>query len=154
MFVSETYSLQDCKYYCDWSKLTSTWTKDTSVSGRLIYIAPYTWSEAVDMEFKFQSIPSTTFIGLKVANSLGMKFALGRISGQWRVDYNTNQSQNISPSITTDSVILLKSTALNSQTLYVDDSSILSKSTSNNSQGLRCDVFNNDAFELEYVKVL
>lgn len=154
MILQETYSIEDCKYYCDWSKLTSTWTKDTSVSGRLIYIAPYTWSEAVDMEFKFKSIPSTTFVGLKFANTLPMKFSFGRVSGQWRVDYNANQSQNVNPTVTTDSVILLKSTALNSQTLYVDDSSIVSKSTSNDSQGLRCDVFNNDAFELEYVKVL
>lgn len=93
-------------------------------------------------------------MGLTTLNDIGLKFSLGRLSGQWVCFYNRNQTQNINPSITTNSEILLKSSALNNQSLYVDDSLITSKTTINEGQKLRVDVFNNDAFELEYIKIL
>ena len=154
MFLTKTYAIEDCKYYGDWSKITSTWTQDTSVSGRVIYIAPYTWSTAVDMEFKFTSIPQTFFLGLKLPNELAMKYGLGRINGSWQIPYNTNKTAYISPTITTDDVILIKSNALNSQSLYVDDTLVNTQSTSNNSQGVRVDVFSGNSYELEYIKIL
>lgn len=152
--VSETYTIEDCKYYCDWSKITSTWTLDTSVSGRVIYIAPHTWSEAVDMEFKFTSIPQTFFLGLKLPDALVMKYGLGRINGTWQIPYNNNKTAYISPTITTNSVVHIKSNALNSQSLYVDDALVNTQSTSNNSQGVRVDVFSGNSYELEYIKIL
>ena len=106
------------------------------------------------MEFKFKSIPQTFFLGLKLPDGLAMKYGLGRINGSWQIPYNNNKTAYISPTITTSSVVRIKSNALNSQSLYVDDTLVNTQSTSNNSQGVRVDVFSGNSYELENIKIL
>lgn len=159
--VSERYSIRDVHYYADYSKIKSTWTKDTSVSGRTIY----NYLNAVGnttVEFKLKnSVPTSYLMGIgKFYNGGQLKSTIFNNNGTTKQWYSVegggeNLQRSISASITSNTVFKFTISNTNTISFYVDDVLIGTDNCRNNfSNYLRIDDFTSTPLDLDYVIVV
>lgn len=156
--------VQDLSFYADsMQKIKDTFINDTSVSGRTIYLSSFTFNSDVEIEFKLKNIPQNWLVGF---GSDGTTF---NGKGSWFKIQNYNQNkasimwQNTSGGandvgITTDygtsTVFTIKSEDINKIYWYLDSVVKASRDTHTGTPlGLRVDVFDNQDYDIEYIKV-
>jgi len=159
--VSERYDIQDLDYYAEWSKITSTWSTDTSVSGRTIYNYLTNFGNDVSIEFKYKnSIPSNTLIGFgkfySGSNEIKGMFFNYNNSPQawWSQGTSLGSSESLGATPTSNDV--LKITVENNTTVkwYLNGTLLKTKTARTDfGQTLRIDDFTSTPMELEYIKV-
>lgn len=160
MFLIQTYSIRDVHYYADYSKVKSTWTVDTSVSGRTIY----NYLNAVGdttVEFKLKNLPNNAIVGIGRFSSgvnqiKNIYFRYNSGNQQWHsTDSRDNNSRNISQTVTANSVFKFVISNTNTISFYVDDVLVATdncKSSFGNT--LRIDDFTSTPLDLDYVIVV
>jgi len=159
--VTETYDIQDLDYYAEWSKITSTWSTDTSISGRTIYNYLTNFGNDVSIEFKYKnSVPSNTLIGFgkyySGSNEIKGIFFNHNNSSQawWSQGTSLGSSESLGATPTSNDV--LKITVENNTTVkwYLNDTLLKTKTARTDfGQTLRIDDFTSTPMELEYIKV-
>lgn len=165
MFVSESFVVYDYPYYSDnMQKIKNSFIVDTSVSGRTIYLSPFTFNSDVELEFKFKNTPPASWvIGFgSDGSTYNGKGAFFRLQG-----YNSNKnsimwvttsggSTDASLNYTIDENTILKISTENIHHInwYIGSSYVAYRDTHTGTPlGLRLDVFNNIDYEIEYIKV-
>lgn len=164
---SDEIQIQDAYYYADENKIISTWTKITSVAGRVIYKTPLEISATQDvtLEFKFKSISTiyntmSSVVGVDLTRGTTFDHRMGVISTYNDVSsyYSSSSSYRNkigdATSLTTNSVykiVLTNGTAK----WYRDDVQFASYSIEPTStSALRYDIFNTNTSHLEYLKII
>ena len=158
VFVSKTYSIEDCLLYGDWQRITSIFNSTNFVSGRTIYHLKTQYSDDVSLEFKFKdNVPSSFLIGFGETNGTSTAFSK-------MMFYNNNNSLSIfkdnstvnisNPSKTVDTVFKLVTNDLHKISAYMDNALKTTQSTNNSySLHLRIDSFTATPTTLDYLKV-
>lgn len=158
-FVSETYSIRDVHYYADYSKIKSSWAKDTSVSGRTIYSYLNNVTNGTVL-FKVNNLPNSFIVGIgKYYNGGQIKDMFVRMNSQNQHWYSTNstenQSVNISQTVTANSIFKFVITNSHTIAFYVDDVLVATTNTKTSfNPTLRIDDFTASPLDLEYVIIL
>lgn len=157
--VSETYSIRDVHYYADYSKIKSSWVKDTSVSGRTIYSYLNNVTNGTVL-FKVNNLPNSFIVGIgKFYNGGQIKDMFVRMNSQNQHWYSTNssenQSVNISQTVTANSIFKFVITNSHTIAFYVDDVLVATTNTRTSfNPTLRIDDFTASPLDLEYVIIL
>ncbi len=161
--LEETTSIEDCIFYGDMAKVKSTFSKNTSVSGRTIYYPSSAYNQDVELSWKFKNnIPASFLIGF--ANPLSpytTKLSLYRNTNSQFVFYWSDSSQNnreyvfnsseMNPSV--DDVFKITSEDINKLSMFLNNT-VKGYRDTNTSLPLqvRIDDFNN-VMELDYLKI-
>ena len=145
-------------------KIKNRFIPDTSTaSGRTIYLSPFTFDSDVALEFKFKNnIPASWLIGFgSNGTSINNKALYFKISGynqsKLSIMYQESSSATsvgLDTNISISTVFKLTTENLHKVNWYRND--VIDANRTTNSSlplGLRLDVFNNNDYELEYVKV-
>ena len=163
---SETYVVHDYQYYADsMSKIKNTFIVNTSVSGRTVYLSSFTFSSDVELEFKFKNtVPSNWLIGFgsdgtTTYTTKGYLFTIAgynssHTSIMWADSSNVARDASLRRVLSSSEVVKISTENINKIYWYIDDTVQASRDTYTGTPlGLRFDVFNNNDFELDYVKV-
>ena len=162
--VTETYDVHDYQYYADsMSKIKTNFTPITNVSGRTIYISPFTFNSDVELEFKLKNIPNSWLIGFGSDGTTwkdkGLWFKLQNynqnyLSIMYRDTGNSNRDVGITNNYDTSTVFTIKSENLNKIYWYLDTVTKAYRDTYTSMPlGLRIDIFDNQDYGIEYIKV-
>ena len=158
--LEETVSIEDCLFYGDFNKLKSVFNKNTSVSGRIIYYPTGTYSEDVELTWRFKNnIPNQFLIGF--ANPLApftTKLSIYRHQNGNYVFYWSDSSQNnreyilnINPTV--DDVFKISSENINKLYLYLN-STLYGYRDTNTSLPLQVRIDDhNSTLDLEFLKI-
>lgn len=158
--LSESVVIEDCIFYGDMEAVKSTFSKNTSVSGRIIYYPNATYNQDVELSWKFKNnIPNQFLIGF--ANPLApftTKLSLWKnSSGQhifyFSVDGQLNQSYVLGmvPSVNDEFKITTEN--INKLSLYRNNAIEGYRNTpSSLPLQVRIDDFDN-TMDLEYLKI-
>lgn len=158
--VTETYSIRDVHYYADYDKVKSTWTVDTSVSGRTIYNYLTAVGDTT-VEFKLKNLPGNVIVGIGRLSSgvnqiKNFYFRYNSGNQQWySTNSRDNNSRNISQTVTANSVFKFVISNTNTISFYIDDV-LVATDTCKSSYGntLRIDDFTSTPLDLDYVIVV
>ena len=155
--------VRDVHYYADYDKVKSTWTKETSVSGRTIY----NYLNAVGnttVEFKLKNtVPTSYLVGIgKFYNGGQIKSMIFNNNGTTKQWYSLeggqsqeNLQRNINTPITSNTVFKFVISNTNTISFYVDDVLIATDNCrSGFSNYLRIDDFTSTPLDLDYVIVV
>ena len=158
--LEETALIEDCILYADWDTVKSAFSKNTSVSGRIIYYPNATYNQDVELSWKFKNnIPNQFLIGF--ANPLApfttklslYKNASGQYIFYWSDSSRNNQEYTLGMNPTVNDVF--KITTENIHKLYMYQNGSLTGYRDTNTSlplQLRVDDFNN-TMELDYLKI-
>ena len=161
-FVTERFVVRDVHYYANYDKIKSTWTKETSVSGRTIY----NYLNAVGnttVEFKLKNtVPTSYLVGIgKFYNGGQIKSMVFNNNGTTKHWYSTgsggneNKQRSVSATITSNTVFKFIITNTNTISFYVDDVLIATDNCrSDFGNTLRIDDFTSTPLDLDYVIVV
>jgi hypothetical protein len=158
--LEETIPIEDCIFYGDMNAVKSTFEKNTSVSGRIIYYPDAIYNQDVELSWKFKNnIPNQFLIGF--ANPLApftTKLSLYRNANQQYIFYYSDTSRNnqeyvlgMNPSVND----IFKITSENINKLYMHLNSALEGYRDTNTSlplQLRIDDFNN-TMDLDFIKI-
>ena len=164
MFLQESFVVYDYPYYADsMQKIKDTFIKDTSVSGRTIYESPFTFSSDVELEFKLKNIPQNWIVGFGSDGTTwkdkGLWFKLQNynqnyLNIMYRDTGNSNRDVAITNNYNTSTVFTIKSENLHKIYWYLDNVVKASRDTYTGMPlGLRIDIFDNQDYDIEYIKV-
>ena len=162
--VSESFVVYDYPYYANsMQKIKDTFIKDTSVSGRTIYESPFTFSSDVELEFKLKNIPQSWLVGFGsdgttwVAKGLWFKlqnYNQNKASIMYTDTSGSNRDVSITTSYDASTVFTIKSENTHKIYWYLNGVVQASRDTHTGTPlGLRFDVFNNQDYDIEYIKV-
>ena len=158
--LEESVTIEDCIFYGDMDAIKSAFSKNTSVSGRIIYYPGSTYSADVELSWKFKNnIPKQFLIGF--ANPLApftTKLSLYRNASQqyifyWSDSNRNNQEYTLAMNPIVNDVFKIKTENINKLYMY-HNSSLTGYRDTNTSLPLqlRIDDFNN-TMELEFIKI-
>jgi len=164
MIVSERCSIEDLPFYADnMSKIKNTFIADTSVTGRTIYVSPFTFNSDVELEFKLKNIPNNWVVGF---GSDGSNITN---KGVWFKIQNYNQDKasimyvdtggsardvGITTDYSTSTVFTIYSDNIHKIYWSLDTVAKAYRDTYTGLPlGLRVDVFDNQDYDIEYIKV-
>ena len=157
MNLQETYEVEDCLLYQDMTKIKSSWTKDTSVSGRTIYKLTPNYQNDVELTFQLKgTIPSSFMIGFGETGGSPLYWA----KCMWYKDGNTlkvfadNDGWTIKTwAESTSTVFKLQTSNLHGITPYYNTTATTKRNTNSSYPlNLRIDDFAN-VLDLDYLKV-
>lgn len=158
IFLQETYEVEDCHFYGDMAKIKSSWTSDTSVSGHTGYAFDTTFTDDVEVSFKFKnSLPSRWLIGFAPA-WVTYKAIYSQEANFWIYWTPTNASsstyERYNASKTVNSVFKLTTEDLHKITYTVDDVGAVTKETNSN-MPLKLMVRENNSYPItfDYMKI-
>jgi hypothetical protein len=146
-------------------KIKNSFIVDTSVSGRTIYLSPFTFNSDVELEFKFKnSLPNSWVIGFGSDGSStfkikGLWFKLQNYNqnkphAQWTTTSGSATDVTVDTTISASTVFTIKSENINKIYWYLDNVVKAYRDTSTSIPlGLRLDVFDNQDYDIEYIKV-
>ena len=157
MFLTKTYTVEDCKLYATMSKIKSSWTKDTSVSGRTIYKLTPNYQTDVELTFKLKgTIPSSFMVGFGETGgspTYWSKLVYLRYNDTlYAVADNSNNISLSNPSISTDTIFKFTTSNLHSITGYLDDVGKITRNT-NSGHGLNLRIDDFGGLDIDYLKV-
>ena len=158
VLLQERYDVQDCWFYGDMAKIKSSWTSDTSVSEHTGYAFDTTFTDDVEVSFKFKnSLPSRWLIGFAPA-WVTYKAIYSQEANMWIYWTPTNSSsrtyERYNASKTVNSVFKLTTEDLHKITYTVDDVGAVTKET-NSSLPLKFLVRENNSYPItfDYLKI-
>ena len=163
--VTERYDVYDYPYYSDnMQKIKNTFIADTTTaSDRTIYLSSFTFNSDVEIEFKLKNIPNSWLIGFgsngTTWNAKGLWFKLQNYNqNKASIMYVDTGGSTRDVSITTDygtsTVFTIKSENINKIYWYLDNVVKAYRDTSTSLPlGLRVDIFDNQDYDIEYIKV-
>lgn len=158
MFLQEIFVLQDCWFYGDMTKIKSSWTSDTSVAGHTGYAFDTTFTDDVEVSFKFKnSLPSRWLIGLAPSWTT-YKAIYSQEANMWIYWTPTNSSsstyERYNASKTVNSVFKLTTENLDTITYTIDDVGTVTKETNSN-MPLKLLVRENNSYPItfDYLKI-
>lgn len=156
--LEETTPIEDCLFYGDMTDVVSDFISTSFVSGRTIYYQDSSYTDDVELEFKFKnSVPSTFLFGFGDTNGTSAAYAK-------MMYYNNNgtlqcfvDNSSVSignPSKTVDTVFKVTSSNLHTLSGYLGTTKYIERNTSS-SHGLRVriDSFTSTPVELDYLKI-
>ena len=164
MFLTKTFVVYDYPYYSDnMQKIKNTFIANTTVSGRTIYLSPFTFNSDVEIEFKLKNIPNSWLIGFGSDgtswNSKAVWFKLqnynqNKASIMYIDTGGSNHDVSITDSYGTSTVFTLKSENIHKIYWYLDSVVKAYRDTKTSLPlGLRIDIFDNQDYDIEYIKV-
>ena len=156
--------VQDLSFYADsMQKIKDTFIVDTSVSGRTIYLSPFTFNSDVELEFKLKNIPQSWLVGFGSDgtswNTKGLWFKIqnynqNKASIMWRNTSGVANDIGITTDYGTSTVFTIKSENINKIYWYLNGVVQASRDTHTGTPlGLRFDVFDNQDYDIDYIKV-
>ena len=146
------------------SKITSSFNTITNVSGRTIYVSPFTFSSDCEILYKFKNTPPNSWlIGFgsngTTWNAKGCFFKLQGYNNNknginWVDTGGTIRDVGIDATIDSTTVQRIYSTNINRINWEVNNTAVAYRDTSTSVPlGVRFDVFNNNDYEIDYIKV-
>ena len=162
--LTKTYAVQDYQYYANsMQKIKDTFINDTSVSGRTIYESRFTFNSDVEIEFKLKNIPNSWLIGFGSDgtswNSKAVWFKIqnynqNKASIMYADTGGTVRDVGITTSYDTSTVFKIKSENIHKIYWYLNGAVQGSRDTRTTIPlGLRVDIFDNQDYDIEYIKV-
>ena len=160
----QIFVVHDYQYYADsMQKIKNSFIVDTSVSGRTIYESPFTFSSDVEIEFKLKNIPNNWVIGFgsdgTVYNSKAVWFKLqnynqNKLSIMYMDTGGTARDVSITTDYGTSTVFKIKSENVHKIYWYLNGGIQAYRDTKTGVPlGLRVDIFDNQDYDIEYIKV-
>ena len=165
MSLIQIFSVEDCLYYANsMNTVKSKFISDTSVSGRTIYVSPFTFDEDCVLTCKFKSTPPNNWlVGFgSDGTTFNLKGLIFKVQGynssktsiMWADSSNVGRDASLNNTVTANTVLKITTTDLNRLNWYIDDSIVAYRDTYTGVPlGVRFDVFNNNDYDIDYIKV-
>ena len=145
--ITDTTTIEDCKYYADTTKVNS-WSTSTG-SNFTDYNSTYTMNDGEIAYFKLNTLPNYFRLGLVDGNS---HFQLYKTSGTYYV-YVSGSSNRVSTSVTVDTVMKFERVSSTVQKLYIDDTLLYTTSNHSFSNPKPMIRKYSTTYNMDYVKV-
>ena len=160
----QTFVVYDYPYYSDnMQKIKNTFIANTTVSGRTIYLSPFTFNSDVEIEFKLKNIPNNWLVGFgsdgTTWNGKGLWFKLqnynqDKASIMWVDTGGTIRDAGITSDYGTSTVFTIYSEGIHKIYWNLDGVPKAYRDTKTTVPlGLRIDIFDNQDYDIEYIKV-
>ena len=144
-------------------KIKTNFTPITNVSGRTIYVSPFTFDSDVELEFKLKNIPQNWVIGFgsdgTTWNNKGVWFKIqnynqDKASIMWVDTGGSSRDASITSDYGTSTVFTIYSDTLHKIYWNLDGVAKAYRDTKTTVPlGLRVDIFDNQDYDIEYIKV-